>query len=159
MAGISFSKALSRRRLLNRIDGAIEAAPPQSRSSRVTLAAHARAGVSSPLSAAIEAELASLADSDLADDEWLEAIARIRPEDHSTPRRGANHDLRIRALVLLCAVKARNAGLFASRAAVPKKSRPAKRSHNALRSDPFDPLFLKYPVEPSVLDAVRAVRS
>jgi hypothetical protein len=110
MAGISFSKALSRRRLLNRIDGAIEAAPPQSRSSRVTLAAHARAVVSSPQSAAIEAELASLADSDLADDEWLEAIARIRPEDHSTPRRGATRDLRIRALVLLCAVKARNAG-------------------------------------------------
>jgi hypothetical protein len=40
-----------------------------------------------------------------------------------------------------------------------KKTRPATRSRNASRSDPFDPVFPKYPDEPSVLDASRPVRS
>lgn len=105
MAGISFSKALRRRRLVNRIDRAIEAAPPQSRTSRVAVAAQARAVVASQQSAAIEAELASLADSDLADDEWLQAIARIHPSDHSTLPRAAICNLRIHALLLLRAVE------------------------------------------------------
>jgi hypothetical protein len=105
MAGISFSKALRRKRLVSRIDRAIETAPPHSRSSRAKVAAHARAVVASQQSAAIEAELASLADSDLADDEWLQAIARIRPSDHSSPPHAAIRDLRIRALLLLRAVE------------------------------------------------------
>ena len=105
MAGISFSKSLNRRRFANRIDRAIETAPPHSRSSRVTVAAQARAVVASHQSAAIEAELASLADSDLSDDEWLQAIAQIRPSNHSTPPRAAIRDLRIRALLVLSAAE------------------------------------------------------
>jgi len=105
MAGISFSKSLNRRRFVNRIDRAIEAAPPHSRTIRITVAAQARAVVASHQSAAIEAELASLADSDLSDDEWLQAIAQIRPRSHSTPPRTAISELRIRALLLLRAVK------------------------------------------------------
>ena len=100
LAGISFSKSLNRKRLVNRIDRAIESAPPHSRSSRITIAAHARAVAASQQSAAIEAELASLADSDLADDEWLKAIAQIRPDDHSKPPRPSIHDFSIRALLL-----------------------------------------------------------
>ena len=42
MAGISFSNSLNRRRLVNRIDRAIESAPPHSRSSRITIASHAQ---------------------------------------------------------------------------------------------------------------------
>jgi hypothetical protein len=105
MAGVSFSKSLNRRRLVNRIDRAIESAPPHARSSRRRVAAQARDVVASQQSAAIEAELASLADSDLADDEWLEAIAQIRPSSHSTPQRAADRDLSIRALLLLRAVE------------------------------------------------------
>jgi len=105
MAGISFSKSHNRRRLVNRIDRAIQSAPPHSRSSRLKVAAHARAMVASQQSAAIEAELASLADSDLADDEWLQAIAQIRPDDHSSCPRAATHDLKIRALLLLSAAE------------------------------------------------------
>jgi hypothetical protein len=105
LAGISSSKAPCRRRLVNRIDRAIEAAPPHSRTSRVTVAAQARAVVASQQSAAIEAELAALVDSDLADDEWLQAIAQVRPHDHSNPPRASICDLRIRALLLLCTVE------------------------------------------------------
>jgi hypothetical protein len=104
MAGTSFSKALRRRRLVNRIDMAIETAPPHSRSRRLRAAARARAVVASQQSAEIEAELTTLADSDLTDDEWLQAIAQIRPDNHSRPPRGAIRDWRIRALLLLCAV-------------------------------------------------------
>ncbi len=100
IAGVSFSKSLNRRRLVTRIDRAIESAPPQSRSSRLTVAAQARAVVASQQSAAIEAELASLADSGLADDEWLQAIAQIRPGDHSTSPRTTTRNFRIRALLL-----------------------------------------------------------
>lgn len=100
MAGFSFSKSLNRRRLVNRIDRAIESAPPHARSSRVIVAAKARALVASQQSAAIEAELASLANSDLADDEWLQAIAQIRPGDHSTSPRTTTRNFRIRALLL-----------------------------------------------------------
>ena len=104
LAGISFSKALRRRRLVNRIDRAIEAAPPQFRMSRVAVAAQARAVVASQQSAAIEAELASLADSHLADDEWLQAIARIHPGNRSRPPGAAIRNVRIHALLLLRAV-------------------------------------------------------
>jgi superfamily II DNA or RNA helicase len=103
IAGISVSKSLNRRRLITRIDRAIESAHPHSRSSRITIAAHARAVVASQQSAAIETELALLADSNLADDEWLQAIARIRPTNHPTRQRAKENNLTIRALLLLCA--------------------------------------------------------
>jgi superfamily II DNA or RNA helicase len=102
LAGTSTSKALRRTRLANRIDRAIEAAPPHFRSKRLVLATRARAVVTSQQSAAIEAELASLADSDLADDEWLRAVARIGAENHSISPRGIR-TWRIRALLLLSA--------------------------------------------------------
>lgn len=100
LAGTSTSRALRRTRLANRIDTAIEAAPPHLRSTRLALATRARAVVTSQQSAAIEAELASLADSDLADDEWLLAVARIGAENHSIPPHGLR-SWRIRALLLL----------------------------------------------------------
>jgi hypothetical protein len=100
LAGTSTSKALRRTRLANRIDRAIEAAPPHSRSRRLALATRARAVVTSQQSAAIEAELATLAESDLADDEWLRAVAGIGTENHSLPPSGIRN-WRIRALLLL----------------------------------------------------------
>ncbi len=101
MAGIAASKALRRRRLVNRIDAAIECAPPQSRSNRIAAAARARAVVAAQQNAAIEADLDSLVDSDLMDDEWLEAIAHLRADDQSNTRRTANRDFIIHALLLL----------------------------------------------------------
>jgi hypothetical protein len=104
MAGIRFSKALGRRRFVNRIDTAIESAPPHSRSSRLAAAARARALVASQQSAAIEAELASLTDSNRTDYDWLQAIAQLCPEDLSRSPRATVRNARIRALLLLRAV-------------------------------------------------------
>ena len=101
MAGISNSKALRRRRLANRIDKTIESAPPHLRASRLVIAARARNVVASQQSAAIEAELASLANSDLADDEWLQAIAQTGPTDCANSPRAPCRDFKIRALLLL----------------------------------------------------------
>jgi hypothetical protein len=95
---------------------------------------------------------------------WLTASARMasRTEgsksdtsddsdfaDRSSWREGAS----LRAVIFFYLHVRVNARLFASRAAVPKKSRPATRSFNAKRSNPFDPCHPKYPGEPSVLDA------
>ena len=101
IAGISLSRALRRRRLVNRIDRAIESAPPQSRSSWLTIASYAREVAAAQQNAAVEAELAELADSKLADGEWLHAIARIQMDCRSNRSRTANRTPAIHALLLL----------------------------------------------------------
>ncbi|HEX2692914.1 MAG TPA: DEAD/DEAH box helicase [Gemmatimonadaceae bacterium] len=76
------SSTLRRRRLLNRIDRAIEDAPPHLRATRLQLATRARRVVIAQHSGAIEAELESLTRSDLQSDDWLAAIARFEAAPH-----------------------------------------------------------------------------
>jgi hypothetical protein len=79
IAGLADSSSLRRRHLVNRIDKAIESAPPHSRRKRITIATKARRVAASQHSAAIEAELEELSAASLADDEWLAAIATLEP--------------------------------------------------------------------------------
>jgi hypothetical protein len=102
LAGLADSRALGRRRLVNRVDNAIESAPPHSRGRRITIAAKARRVAASQHSAAIEAELASLGASQLPDDEWLAAVAKLE-SGRATPRTITdNSRLRIHTVLLLC---------------------------------------------------------
>ena len=76
-AGVGGSRSRVRKRLLNRIDATIERAPPHIRVSRLTVAARARKVATGDHGAAIEADLESLARSDLPDHEWLAAVAGL----------------------------------------------------------------------------------
>lgn len=77
LAGLADSSTLRRKRLVNRIDTAIENAPPHSRTHRLVTAARARNVAMAQHGAAIEAELESLARAPLSDDEWLAAVAHL----------------------------------------------------------------------------------
>ena len=102
LAGLAGSSALNRRRLVNRIDTAIENAPPHSRGRRLTIAAKARRVAASPLSAAIESELESLARAVLSDDDYLAALARFdsaRVDFLKAPTK--KHGIQIHAVLLL----------------------------------------------------------
>jgi hypothetical protein len=102
LAGLADSSALRRRRLVNRIDTAIENAPPQSRGRRLTIAAKARRVAAAQQSAAIEAELESLARAPLSDEEWLGAVARLDSgRAVSVSGRANRAGLQVHALLLL----------------------------------------------------------
>jgi hypothetical protein len=102
LAGLADSRALGRRRLVNRVDNAIESAPPHSRGRRLTIAANARRVAASQHSAAIEAELASLGASQLPDDEWLAAVAKLE-SGRAMPRTTTdNSRLKVHTVLLLC---------------------------------------------------------
>jgi len=88
-AGLASSNALRRRDLTSRIDASIASAPPHLRSARLAAAQIARTIVTNPQCAAVERELATLARSNLQDDEWLGTIAELettagRPKTRST---------------------------------------------------------------------------
>jgi superfamily II DNA or RNA helicase len=101
-AGVSGSHSLARKRLFNRIDSAIQGAPPHVRARRSLAAARAKDIVTSQRGAAFEAELEALARSPLADEEWLEAIASLETPRTSTQRAAPPATcLKIRALLLL----------------------------------------------------------
>ncbi|HEY8832797.1 MAG TPA: helicase-related protein, partial [Gemmatimonadaceae bacterium] len=101
LAGLTDSSVLRRKRLVNRIDKAIENAPPQSRGRRLATAAKARSIAASPHSAAIEAELESLSTASLSDDEWLAAVAKLEPirDESQATRKGRK--LRVHTILLL----------------------------------------------------------
>ena len=102
MAGLADSSALRRRRLVNRIDTAIESAPPHSRSRRLVTAAKARHVAAAQHSAAIEAELELLARAPLSDDEWLTAVAQLDPARTAFAKAPTNkRGLQVQALLLL----------------------------------------------------------
>ncbi len=110
LAGLSDSSALRRRSMMNRIDSAIESAPPHSRGRRLTIAAKARRVAASQQSAAIEAELESLARAPLSDDEWLVAVAKLEPTRAASVKTPRNtRGLEIHALLLLCSDTSRRA--------------------------------------------------
>ena len=102
LAGLADSSALRRRRLVNRIDKAIESAPPQARNRRLTTAAKARRVAASQHSAAIEADLESLSAAPLSDDEWLAAVAKLEPSRAESGAIRDNRRLRVHAVLLLC---------------------------------------------------------
>jgi superfamily II DNA or RNA helicase len=101
-AGVAGSQSRARRQLLNRIDSAIQNAPPHVRAARSLVAARARNIVISQHGAARETELTLLAHSPLPDHEWLEALARLEPARPAKQRvapLGAT--LKIHALLLM----------------------------------------------------------
>jgi hypothetical protein len=100
-AGIGESSLVRRRQITNRIDLAIQRAPPHLRSSRSVVAARARRVATTQQCAAVEGELDSLLHSDLPADEWLDAVAALE-STNSEPRQ-TNHStgsVRIQALLL-----------------------------------------------------------
>ena len=101
-AGVAGSQSRVRKRLLNRIDSAIQNAPPHVRTTRSRAAALARSVATSQHGAAFEAELDLLAHSSLPDREWLEAVARLEPARPRMQRVAHAATLKIHALLLLC---------------------------------------------------------
>jgi superfamily II DNA or RNA helicase len=79
LAGTACS-TLRRRRLLNRVDRAIEDASPHSRAGRLDLAMRARHIVAAQHSGAVEVELDALMRSELKSEEWLAAVAGLAPD-------------------------------------------------------------------------------
>jgi hypothetical protein len=102
LAGLTDSSALPRKRLVNRIDRAIERAPPHSRGRRLTIAAKARQVAAAQHSSAIEEELESLGRAPLSDDEWLAAVAKLE-STHAAPAQTPKNqrELQVHALLLL----------------------------------------------------------
>jgi superfamily II DNA or RNA helicase len=76
-AGVGSSSAVRRKEITKRIDSAIQRAPPHMRAGRSAIAARARRVATTQQCAAIEMELASLLNSDLPADEWLNAVAAL----------------------------------------------------------------------------------
>jgi len=101
-AGVGASSAVRRKEITKRIDSAIQRVPPHLRSARSAVAARARRVATTQQCAAIEMELASLLNSDLPADEWLNAIAALESGTAPIPRTDlASQPPRIQALLLL----------------------------------------------------------
>ena len=101
-AGVAGSRAHARKRLLRRIDSAIENAPLHVRTTMSRVAARARSVATRQHGAALEAELELLAHSSLPDHEWLEAVTGLesaRVINQRVPGRTAA--LTIHALLLM----------------------------------------------------------
>jgi len=101
-AGVAGSRSDARKSILNRIDSAIQNAPPHVRAARVHVAARARQTATTQHGAATEAELESLARSPLPDDEWLETVANLESAGTSRQRLAhRNAALKIHAVLLM----------------------------------------------------------
>lgn len=101
-AGVDGSSALRRRQITNRIDSAMQSAPPHLRSARSLIASRARRVATTQQCVDVERELDSLLHSDLQGEEWLKAIAALdlTPTAH---RRVASPvgTMRVHALLLM----------------------------------------------------------
>jgi hypothetical protein len=95
------SSAVRRKEITKRIDSAIQRVPPHLRSARSALAARARRVATTQQCASIEMELASLLDSDLPADEWLNAIAALESTSTSPSQTARSQPPKIQALLLL----------------------------------------------------------
>jgi len=101
-AGVAGSHSRARNQLLNRIDSAIQNAPPHVRTMRSQLASRARNVATRHHGAALESDLALLAHSQLPDHEWLEAVAALGSTDPLTSRVAhPTGKLNIHALLLM----------------------------------------------------------
>jgi superfamily II DNA or RNA helicase len=100
--GVADSRSHARHRLLNRIDSAIQNAPPHVRTARSVVAARARSIATNQHGAAIEAELGILANSGLPDHEFLDAVVGLASGEHSQHNvRDSIATLAIHAVILL----------------------------------------------------------
>jgi hypothetical protein len=100
-AGIGVSSAVRRKEITKRIDSAIQRVPPHLRSARSSVAARARRVATTQQCAAIELELASLLNSDLPEDEWLNAIAALESAGKNPSQPESGRPPTIQALLLL----------------------------------------------------------
>jgi hypothetical protein len=99
-AGLTSSSALRRREITSRIDASIESAPPHLRALRLIAADRARAIATSQQCAAVERQLAALLRSDLADDEWLQAVAALEMTAGRL-KKTSTDPLRVHAILIL----------------------------------------------------------
>jgi hypothetical protein len=99
-AGAAVTPPSRRKRLLNRIDAALQNAPPHVRAARAGVAARAREIATATHGAALEQELEEFTDLALPDDDWLNALGNL-----ATPRRDTAHNasggFQLRALLVL----------------------------------------------------------
>jgi hypothetical protein len=100
-AGVGPSSAVRRKEITKRIDSAIQRVPPHLRSARSAIAARARRVATTQQCAAIEMELASLLNSDLPADEWLNAIAALESASINPSQTDPTQPPKIQALLLL----------------------------------------------------------
>ncbi len=100
-AGVADSQSRARKRLLSRIDSAIQNAPPHVRSTRSRVAARARKIATRQHGAALEAELESLAHSTLPDKEWLDAVAGLEPARPAREQVAHPATLKIHAMLMM----------------------------------------------------------
>jgi hypothetical protein len=101
-AGVGVSSFVRRKQITSRIDSAIQSAPPQLRSARSTIAARARKVATTQQCAAVEQDLDLLSRSELPDDELLQAIAALDPEQPVTHTMNSSTGvLRIHALLIM----------------------------------------------------------
>lgn len=98
-AGVAVAGPSRRKRLLNRIDATLQRAPPHLRASRAHVAADARRVASTSHGVAIETDLDAFAESSLADDEWLNALAALATPNQRAPSM-PRVDFQLRALLL-----------------------------------------------------------
>lgn len=80
-AGVAASHSRARTLLLNRIESAIQNAPPHVRTMRSEIASRARNVATRHHGAALDADLTVLAHSELPDHQWLEAVAALDSSD------------------------------------------------------------------------------
>lgn len=97
-AGALAASPANRRRLLNRVDAALQNAPPHLRALRARVAARARVIASAAQGAAVEKELQKLAHTSMPDDDWLEALASIPVRRVVAP---VDYPFILRAILLL----------------------------------------------------------
>jgi hypothetical protein len=100
-AGVGVSSAVRRKAITKRIDSVIQRVPPHLRSARAAIAARARRVATTQQCASIEMELASLLNSDLPADEWLNAIAALESASLKASQTGPSQPPKIQALLLL----------------------------------------------------------
>jgi hypothetical protein len=101
-AGIGTSNAIRRKEITKRIDSAIQRVPPHLRAARSAIAARARRVATTQQCASIELELASLLNSELPAEEWLNAIAALESAGTSVPEPGpSTQPPKIQALLLM----------------------------------------------------------
>jgi hypothetical protein len=100
-AGVGVSSAVRRKEITKRIDSAIQRVPPHLRSARSAIAARARRVATTQQCASVEMELASLVNSDLPAEEWLNAIAALDSASVNPPQTLPSQPPKIQALLLL----------------------------------------------------------
>ncbi len=98
-AGVAVTSPARRKRLLNRIDAALQNAPPHLRAARARVAAAARDVASASHGASLEQELEAFTDSSMPEDDWLKAVAALAPMSKN-PKKTGTAGFQARALLL-----------------------------------------------------------